>query len=213
MGQYEIIQHHGVKGMRWGVRKVYNNFKTKMSNKRIKIEKGGNNKKNTDKEIIKSSKGSVRKIKRMTDDEIRQKIERLNIENNLKRLSSNLRDRQSRKIYKQRKLYTNDELTKLNNRLQLEDTLRQQTSLKKAKTRIGMFAESKKIMAEVAMKSAVDYIHDGNLNLSNNLANVTYKSAKANINNSNASDFTKAVSIAKLQKSTGRDRHDNKVKK
>lgn len=74
------LYHHGVKGMKWGIR-------------RTPAQLGHTTKKSTKKRsIVKSAKktsGTKKKTKsisEMTDEEIRQRINRLSLENDLRRL-------------------------------------------------------------------------------------------------------------------------------
>ena len=76
-----------------------------------------------------------------------------------------------------------------------------------------MYKNAKKVLAQVAMKSAVDYINDGNLNLSANIKQVSYQNSVSKIRSSNASDFSKAVALAQLQKATGRNRKGKLINK
>ena len=70
-------------------------------------------------------------IKYMSDEELRKNINRLNMENTLKRLADSKGDRKSKKLYKNRNRLDDSEIKKINDRLQLEDNLKQQLSIAK----------------------------------------------------------------------------------
>lgn len=70
-----------------------------------------------------------RKIKKMSEEEIKQYTDRLNLENNLKRLSdlSSGRDK-SKSQYKNRVYLSDQKIRDINSRLQMEENLKQQLS-------------------------------------------------------------------------------------
>ena len=70
-------------------------------------------------------------VKYMSDEELRKNINRLNMENTLKRLADSKGDRKSKKLYKNRNRLDDNEIKKINDRLQLEDNLKQQLSTAK----------------------------------------------------------------------------------
>lgn len=192
---------------------IFQRRRTRGDGNRPIIEQGGNDHKNNSKKINKLD-GNVNKIKRMSDEEITSKLERIRLENNLKRLSSNLKDRSATKVYKNRAKYSNESLRKLNNRLQLEDELRQQTALANAKTSLGMFAMAKKIMKDTAMRSAINYVHGSDVNIKGNFKEITYKVVKDRIKDSKRlGDFGSDLGVAYLNRITSRDLNGNKVKK
>lgn len=116
IGEDEDIQHHGVKGMRWGVRRPV----------------GSNGL------VIKSAKsvgrevGNVRKLSKLedkSDEQIRSEVNRIRNENELRRLSSGMptkSKREIKKVYKDRANLTDDELKVKIDRLRLEDSLRRE---------------------------------------------------------------------------------------
>ena len=64
----------------------------------------------------------------MSDEELRKHVNRLNMENTLKRLADSKGDRKSKKLYRNRNRLDDNEIKKINDRLQLEDNLKQQLS-------------------------------------------------------------------------------------
>lgn len=70
----------------------------------------------------------ARNIMYMSDEELRKHVNRLNMENTLKRLADSKGDRKSKKLYKNRNRLDDNEIKKINDRLQLEDNLKQQLS-------------------------------------------------------------------------------------
>ena len=109
------LKHSGVKGMKWGVRK---RVKAEISS--AKREFGWNK--------------SVKNKSNFSDDDLRKLVERIRMENDLKRLGG----KKNRKEYLQRSKLSQDELKKRVARLQLEDNLKQQVALAtKWQTEIG----------------------------------------------------------------------------
>lgn len=110
------IQHHGIKGMKWGVRRPV----------------GSNGL------VVKSAKslgrevGSVRKLSKLgdkTDEQIRSEVNRLRNENELRRLSSGIPTKyknEIKKVYRDRANLTDAELKATVDRLRLEDSLRRE---------------------------------------------------------------------------------------
>lgn len=83
--------HYGVKGMRWGVRKD-GNLISKLSDRRLskkvaKIEK----KRNKALSVRSSAKYTYKQRKYLTDDELRSRINRINMERQLRDLSKTRR--------------------------------------------------------------------------------------------------------------------------
>lgn len=83
-----VLQHHGVKGQRWGVRRYQNKDgsltalgkkreekdKLKSANKELKALRAENAK------LKKQTNANSRRVSELSDDELRQKINRLNLE-------------------------------------------------------------------------------------------------------------------------------------
>ena len=70
----------------------------------------------------------ARNVMYMSDEELRKHVNRLNMENTLKRLADSKGDRKSKKLYRNRNRLDDNEIKKINDRLQLEDNLKQQLS-------------------------------------------------------------------------------------
>lgn len=77
------LQHHGIKGQRWGVRRFQNKDGTLTS--RGKLRKRGSKSSKSDKPVASKPKS----VKEMTDDEIRGHIARLKLEKEYTDLLSN----------------------------------------------------------------------------------------------------------------------------
>ena len=73
----------------------------------------------------------TKNVMNMSDEELRKNINRLNMENTLKRLADSKGDSKSKKLYKNRNRLDDSEIKKINDRLQLEDNLKQQLSTSK----------------------------------------------------------------------------------
>lgn len=76
MGETEFY-HHGVKGMKWGVRRTPAQLG----------HKTGTKKKTSKKQTSSKPKSKAKSISEMSDQEIRDRINRLRLENDLKSLS------------------------------------------------------------------------------------------------------------------------------
>lgn len=111
---YDALEHSGVKGMKWGVRK------------RIKAEF------NSAKREFKLTK-HLKERSTMSDEKLIKLTNRIRMENDLKRLSTGKKQiglirtkRMDRKEYLQRDKMSDEDLQKRIKRLQLEDNLTQQ---------------------------------------------------------------------------------------
>jgi hypothetical protein len=112
----EILQHHGIKGMRWGIRK-----KTDSSSRVNKEKKVGRIKQELNSLKRERSWEKGMKPSKMTDSQLQSVNKRLMMENRLKKLN--------RKEYLTREKLSNVEIEKRVNRLQLEKNLKQQYGL------------------------------------------------------------------------------------
>ncbi len=89
MNQNDYIAHYGVKGMKWGIRKT----PEELGRNRLVLDKGSkiaSDAKNAIQEIDKirkTAKKSDPQIKKMTDDELRRRINRLNMERQYSQLT------------------------------------------------------------------------------------------------------------------------------
>lgn len=84
------LEHHGVPGMKWGVRKKSNRLTLMKVRKQRRVEKNKerfNRHKSQVSELIKKQKAKSDGVKNMSDDELRKKINRLNLEKQYKDLN------------------------------------------------------------------------------------------------------------------------------
>lgn len=122
----DVLQHFGVKGMRWGVRRNRSS-----GTKKPGIVKRGKERIKDEVSSMKREKSWVTKAKgvsSMNDDEIRGLVDRIRNENSLKRLGS-------RKEYLKRADVPDAVLKKRVERLQLEDNLRKNVGVATARQR------------------------------------------------------------------------------
>lgn len=218
--QYEIyIQHHGVKGMRWGVRKAISKVggfikkkaderKDRLSNKRPELM-GENKIGNRERDIINSGK-TTKKLMRLSDAELMQKIDRLRLESSLRELSLGLNDKQAKKLYKKRHHYSDDELRVMTNRMRLEYTLKQEIT-KATMNKFGLATRVRTLLGKTTMTAATNFIYDGQFNVSQAFNQASYEVKKEKINKSMDSDAVKEIKIAMLNVSDGRNRKGKKV--
>lgn len=79
-----VLAHHGIKGMKWGVRRYQNKDGTLTAAGKRRAAKES---KLEDREIRKSRKQDIKNRRKLSPDEIRKKIERLKLEKELKSLT------------------------------------------------------------------------------------------------------------------------------
>lgn len=126
------LKHYGVKGMKWGVRR-YQPYRSGdgQKGKGKMIGKAATRAKETvssvKREAEARSLGTNRKLKSLSDDQLKSVTDRLRTENDLKRLSTASGDKGDKSDYRRRGQMSDAELKKRVERLQLEDNLRQQS--------------------------------------------------------------------------------------
>lgn len=130
----EFLTHHGVKGMKWGV-------------VRAKVSKGASSVKSETKKAVKNLKRDIKEVKaskkretswvkeldninKMSTDDIRKLANRIQNENEFKRMSKNrsLSDRNDRREYRNRDKMTDSQLQNKVNNLRAKDQLRRNIS-------------------------------------------------------------------------------------
>lgn len=213
------LQHYGVKGMRWGVRRAvgkdglvtrskkkvkkaiqdhldrtapttytdsdgntWTSYKPMTRAKenelraKAKAKKDAESKDETDSEVKKpatANKAIIKSInpKNLSDDELREYVDRLSLENRLKKLS---KETNTRIPAKDRKAMTNDEIKKVNERLQLESNLIKQAKeatktqrilAEHALTAVGqvMLSDGKQSLMDVGMDTLINVSQDKRL--------------------------------------------------
>ena len=142
----EELQHYGIKGMKWGVRRPVGPdglIKTTAGKVKAKVESANNT---PGRVAVRKSKN----MKNMSDSEIRTQVERLGLENNLQRLA---KETGNRSAAKGKSKMSNSEIKKLNSRLQLEANYKREVQKATATQRkIGMQLAS--TMGQVALSAA-----------------------------------------------------------
>lgn len=142
----EELQHYGIKGMKWGVRRPVGSdglIKSTAGKVKAKVKEVNNT---PGRVAVRKSKN----VKNMSDSEIRTQVERLGLENNLKRLAKETGNLSS---VKGKSKMSNSEIKKLNSRLQLEANYKRE--VKKATEthrKIGMQVAT--TMGQVALSAA-----------------------------------------------------------
>ena len=165
----ETIEHHGVKGMKWGVRR-YQPYPKGQRNAGKFIDasknKGGSSQNGNKVSGVKGairSKGrelsmvaAQREIKNLTTKDAQTVLSRAQLENRFKRLSStpNVGTTKSKEEYLNRENMSNEELKRKVDRLQLSDNMRVE-SRKANQEAIDMGKKIAAIAAPIAVQVAV----------------------------------------------------------
>ena len=191
------LQHYGVLGMKWGIRRPVGSNglirKTAKNAKKIDTPKSEDSKAVSG---LRKKATKTKNIKNMTDDEIRLTTDRVNLENNMKRLAKTT---DNKKIYKLKDRLSNEEIRAVNQRMQLEANLKE--SIRNAN------ADSIKLgnsLANIAAKTTVSVVKtkasDNDLDVNTIISALKKEAikesksvARESVNNSGASVFTKTL--------------------
>lgn len=178
--QYDyIITHHGVKGMKWGVRRALGStghiigskfakgakyakketkdFATGIAKGTAKIAKDEYRRRKLRGERgerLEKKLSSPRKIKKLSEEDVKKYTTRLQLENNLKRLSGLTNDKKAKKAYKKRTNLTDEKIKEINTRLQMEENLKQQISQAKKNNQNALG----KNVTNIMMNTSVDLL-------------------------------------------------------
>lgn len=175
---YEV-EHHGVKGMKWGVRRALGStghiigssyakgakyakkqtkdFATGMVKGTVKIAKDEYRRRKLEGERgerLEKKLSNPRKIRKMSEEDIKKYTTRLQLENNLKRLSEATNDKNAKKAYKNRTKLTGEKIREINTRLQMEENLKQQISQAKKNNQNALG----KNVTNIMMNTSVDLL-------------------------------------------------------
>lgn len=127
----EYLEHFGVKGMKWGVRKADNSNRVKKTKKPGVIRESVSSLKR-ESDWAKKSKNA----RSLSDAELKRNVERLKNENAIKRNTHNRfasmtdsANSSNRKQYRQRAKYSDAEIKKIAQRINLEAEFRKQASV------------------------------------------------------------------------------------
>ena len=127
----EYLEHFGVKGMKWGVRKSDSSSRVKKAKKPNIIGESVNSIKRESDWAKKS-----RHARSLSDAELKRTVERLKNENAIKRNThtkmgglNDYANKENRKVYRQRAKYSDAEIKKIAQRINLESEFRKQASL------------------------------------------------------------------------------------
>lgn len=191
------LQHYGIKGMRWGVRRPVGSNglirKTAKNAKKIDAPKSEDSKAVSG---LRKKATKTKNIKNMTDEEIRLTTDRVNLENNMKRLAKTT---DNKKIYKLKDRLSNDEIRAVNQRMQLEANLKE--SIRNANADTIKLGNS---LATIAANTTVSVVKtkasSNDLDVNTVISTLKKEAIKESknrvresVNNSDASTFTKVA--------------------
>lgn len=198
------LQHYGIKGMKWGVRRPIGPDgliqRTAKNARKIDTPKSGDSKAVAG---LRKKATKTKNIKSMSDEEIRRTTDRVNLENNMKRLAKTT---DNKKIYKLKDRLSNEEIRAVNQRMQLEANLKESIRNANADTiRIG------NSLANIAAKTTVSVVKtkasDNDLDVNTVISTLKKEAVKESknvvrdsVNKSNVSSFTKALTNEALGK-------------
>ena len=201
------LKHYGIKGMKWGVRRPVGSdglIKGAVRKAR-KIDAPKSEDSKAVSKLRKKAK-KTRNIKNMTDDEIRMTIDRVGLENNMKRLA---RTTNNKKLYKLKDRLSNDEIRAVNQRMQMEANLKQTIRNANAdKIKLGNSLATIAANTTVSVVKSKASSNDLDVNsVFSTLKQEAIKEGKSivreSVNNSEASAFTKAVVNKSTKKKKG----------
>ena len=201
------LKHYGIKGMKWGVRRPVGSdglIKGAVRKAR-KIDAPKSEDSKAVSKLRKKAK-KTRNIKNMTDDEIRMTIDRVGLENNMKRLA---RTTNNKKLYKLKDRLSNDEIRAVNQRMQMEANLKQTIRNANAdKIKLGNSLATIAANTTVSVVKSKASSNDLDVNsVFSTLKQEAIKEGKSivreSVNNSEASTFTKAVVNKSTKKKKG----------
>lgn len=191
------LLHYGIKGMRWGIRRPVGSNglirKTAKNAKRIDATKSEDSKAVAG---LRKKAKKTKSIKNMTDDEIRLTTDRVNLENNMKRLAKTT---DNKKIYKLKDRLSNDEIRAVNQRMQMEANLKE--SIRNANADTIKLGNS---LATIAANTTVSVVKtkasSNDLDVNTVISTLKKEAIKESknrvresVNNSDASTFTKVA--------------------